>query len=71
MTQALARRPRKRLNPVDVSAFTYQVDQAMEAFQHDVSYAVEMARSAVNIVRKREVWQSRRAARQADATTQR
>jgi hypothetical protein len=69
MTQALTRRSRKRLNPVDVSAFTYQVDQAMEAFQRDVSYAVEMARSAVNIARKREVWQTRRAARQTEASS--
>lgn len=69
MTQAIVRRPRKRLNPVDVSAFNYQVDQAMEAFQHDVSYAVEMARSAVNIVRKREVWQTRRSARQEQASS--
>lgn len=60
MTQALARRSRKRLNPVDVSAFTHQIEAAMEAFSNDVSYAVEMARSAVNIARKREIWQARR-----------
>jgi hypothetical protein len=65
MTQALTRRPRQRLNPVDVSAFTHQIEQAMDAFSNDVSYAVEMARSAVNIVRKREVWQARRDAREA------
>lgn len=63
MTQAI-RRPRKRLNPVDVSAFDHTITQAMEAFRNDVSYAVEMARSAVNIVRKREVWQERREARE-------
>jgi hypothetical protein len=66
-TQAISRRPRKRLNPVDVSAFDLQIDAALEAFRSDVSYAVDMARSAVNIVRKREVWQARRDAR-ADLT---
>lgn len=70
MTQVILRRPRKRLNPVDVSAFTHQIDQAMEAFSNDVSYAVEMARSAVNIVRKREVWQARRDAREREAPYQ-
>lgn len=63
MTQAL-RRSRTRINPVDVSSFRPQIDQAMEAFQADVSYAVQMARAAVTIVRKREVWQARRDARE-------
>lgn len=67
MTQALTRRPRKRLSPVDVSAFDHTITQAMEAFRNDVSYAVEMARSAVNIVKKREVWQARRDARAEEA----
>jgi hypothetical protein len=67
MTQALTRRPRKRLNPIDVSAFDHTITQAMEAFRSDVSYAVEMARSAVNIVKKREVWQARRDARAEEA----
>lgn len=63
MTQAL-RRSRGRVNPVDVAIFRNQIDQAMEAFQADVSYAVQMARAAVTIVRKREVWQARRDARE-------
>lgn len=63
MTQAL-RRPRSRVNPVDTASFRPQIDQAMEAFLADVSYAVQMARAAVSIVRKREVWQARRDARE-------
>lgn len=59
MTQAL-RRPRRGAAPVDVAAFRHQIDQAMQAFQSDVSYAVQMARAAVTIARKREVWQARR-----------
>jgi hypothetical protein len=66
MTHALARRTRSRVNPVDVAAFRPAIDQAMEAFQADVSYAVLMARAAVTIVRKREVWQARRDARTAE-----
>lgn len=62
-TSALLRRTRHRINPVDVAAFRPHIDQAMEAFQSDVSYAVQMARAAVTIVRKREVWQARREAR--------
>ena len=45
---------------VDVSAFRPVIDQAMEAFQADVTYAVHMARAAVTIARKRELWQARR-----------
>lgn len=64
MTQpALLRRTRNRLNPVDVQFFRPQIDQALEAFRNDVSYAVSMAKAAVTIVRKREVWQARRDAR--------
>lgn len=45
---------------VDVTAFRHTVEQAMAAFQADVTYAVHMARAAVTITRKREVWQARR-----------
>lgn len=68
MTQAL-RRPRRGVAPVDTAAFRHQIDQAMEAFQADVSYAVQMARAAVTIVRKREVWQARREARERDGAS--
>lgn len=64
MTQAMIRRPRTRSTPVDVARFRPIVDQALEAFQEDVSYAVHMARAAVAITRKREVWQARREARE-------
>ena len=64
MTQAL-RRARIRVTPVDTAAFRPQIEQAMKAFQQDVSYAVLMARAAVTIARKREIWQARREARQA------
>jgi hypothetical protein len=63
MTAPALRRLRNRTNPVDVAAFRHQIEQAMEAFQTDVSYAVHMARAAVTITRKREVWQARREAR--------
>lgn len=63
MTQALPRRSRSRISPVDTAAFGHQIEQAMKAFQADVSYAVLMARAAVTITRKREVWQARRDAR--------
>lgn len=59
----LRRRPRRGLAPTDIGRFTTTIDQALEAFQSDVSYAVQMARAAVTIVRKREVWQARRDAR--------
>jgi hypothetical protein len=64
-TDAYIRRPRTRVSPVDVSHFRPVVDQAMTAFQSDVSYAVHMARAAMTIVRKREVWQARRDAQEA------
>lgn len=63
MTPITLRRVRSRINPVDVNHFKPVVDQAMEAFTEDVSYAVHMARAAVTIVRKREVWQARREAK--------
>lgn len=68
MTQAM-RRTRKSLTPVDTGKFRAQIEQAMKAFEADVSYAVLMARAAVTIVKKREVWQARRDARitQAEA----
>lgn len=61
----LLRRARKNMNPVDVASFRPHIEQAMTAFQEDVSYAVLMARAAVTIARKREVWQARREAAQA------
>lgn len=64
MTTQAIRLRRVRVNPVDVNHFRPMVDQAMEAFQADVSYAVHMARAAVTIVRKREVWQARREAKE-------
>jgi hypothetical protein len=60
MSQATLRRTRSRINPVDVAAFRPHIEAAMQAFQADVSYAVLMARAAVTIVKKREVWQARR-----------
>lgn len=45
---------------IDVQRFRPIVDQAMEAFQADVTYAVHIARAAVTIARKREIWQARR-----------
>lgn len=68
MTQAtVVRRTRKSLTPVDTGKFRAQIEQAMKAFEADVSYAVLMARAAVTIVRKREVWQARREARSAQS----
>lgn len=58
------RRARIRVSPVDVTHFLPVVDQALIAFQDDVSYAVHMARAAMTIVRKREVWQARRDAQE-------
>lgn len=66
MTQAsvnLRRKPGRAVISADVSDFAPMVDKAMEAFCQDVSYAVLMARAAVTIIRKREVWQARRDAR--------
>lgn len=59
----LKRGHRRSQAVVDVTAFRPVVEQALDAFQADVSYAVHMARAAVTIVRKREVWQARRDAR--------
>lgn len=63
LTPTYRRRPRRGVVPIDITAFHHAVDAAMEAFQADVSYAVQMARAAVTITRKREVWQARRDAR--------
>jgi hypothetical protein len=60
---AYKRGHRRGYTAVDVAAFRHQIDQAMQAFESDVSYAVLMARAAVTIVKKREVWQARRDAR--------
>ncbi len=66
MTQALPRRTRRdRVVPVDTARFRPQIEQAMAAFSQDVDYAVKMARAAVTIVKKRQVWQARREARLA------
>jgi hypothetical protein len=58
----LTRRTRRHTNPVDVATFRPQIEEAMNAFRADVSYAVEMARAAVTITRKREVWKTRQQA---------
>ncbi len=68
MTSPATTRTRRRYT-VDVARFRPQIDQAMAAFQEDVSYAVQMARAAVTINRKREVWQARREAREQNATS--
>lgn len=66
MTVSAYKRGHRRGYPaVDVAVFRPHIDAAMEAFQADVSYAVLMARAAVTIVRKREVWHARREARAA------
>ncbi len=65
MTVEIYKRGHRRgYTAVDVTAFQGPIEQAMQAFQDDVSYAVQMARAAVTITRKREVWQARREARQ-------
>ncbi len=64
-TVTITRRRGKYTHPVDLHAFGPHIEQAMNAFQQDVTYAVEMARAAITIARKREIWQARRDARQA------
>lgn len=59
---ATLRRGSRRARPVDVSTFAIDVETALAAFRTDVSYAVLMARSAVTIGRKRDLWQARKAA---------
>lgn len=54
------RRNPRRTRPVEVASFTGDVDEALHAFATDVSYAVQMARCAVTIGRKRDVWAARR-----------
>lgn len=63
-TAGHTRRAPRRTRPVDVASFADDVNAALTAFTHDVSYAVLMARSAVTIGRKRDVWQSRKDQRQ-------
>jgi hypothetical protein len=55
-----AARQQRRSRPVDVSTFAGDVDAALTAFSADVSYAVSMARSAVTIGRKRQMWHDRK-----------
>lgn len=57
---AVCKRGLRRSNAVDVAPFRPQIEQAMNAFAADVSYAVQMARAAVTIVNKREIRQARR-----------
>lgn len=59
------RRPRRATEVTDTRRFHIDIEKAMEAFQADVTYAVLMARAAVTITRKREVWQARREAKAA------
>jgi hypothetical protein len=62
MTVATAykRGHRRGHTAVDVTVFRPIIEQALDAFQADVTYAVHMARAAVTIARKREIWQARR-----------
>lgn len=66
MTQA-TRRARRGAAPVAVEQFRDNIDKALAAFSEDVTYSVLMARAAVTIARKREVWQIRRETREAFA----
>lgn len=50
---SVGRRARTRLNPVDVAQFRPHIEQAMKAFEADVTYAVQIARAAVTIRTKR------------------
>jgi hypothetical protein len=72
VTVAIAAAPddprRRRTGPVDTSFFFDEVEAALDAFRNDVTYAVLMARAAVTITRKREVWQARRDLRERRAT---
>lgn len=54
------RRTNRRSRPVDAASFSTRVDTALTAFATDVNYAVQMARAAVTIGRKRELWLQRR-----------
>ncbi len=51
--------PRQRV-PIDTARFATDVETAYLAFGTDASYAAAMARNAVTIQRKRNVWQARR-----------
>lgn len=61
------RRPRRAPEPIDVTPFREHIAEALAAFATDVSYAVAMARAAVIIVKKRQVWQARKELRAAEA----
>lgn len=52
--------------PADLRRFAAHVEAAVVAFREDVSYAVSMARAAVVIDRKRQVWQARKELREAE-----
>lgn len=68
MTELAARRAPRRNQTIDVTAFADDVADALAAFRTDVSYAVQMARAAVTINRKRAFWKARRDLREAEAT---
>ncbi len=68
---ASPRRASRRGQPVDLILFADQVDAALLAFATDVSFAVEMARAAVTIDRKRRTWQARKDLRAAETAAQR
>lgn len=65
LAATMTRTRRRRTPPVDAAAFRPQIEAAMQAFLTDVSYSVSMAKAATTIVRKRAVWQARRAEREA------
>lgn len=67
MTELATRRSRRTLQPADPAMFTAHVEAALAAFAADVSYAVNMARAATVIGRKRAVWQARKELRAAEA----
>ncbi len=54
-----ARRAKSRTD-TDVTHLASDVTRALKAFGLDVSYAVQMARAATIIERKRTVWSERR-----------
>lgn len=60
------RRSSRRNQPVNIEAFTDDVKAALTAFGEDVSYAVQIARGAVTIARKRAIWDARRELRAAE-----
>jgi hypothetical protein len=60
-------RTHRRHQPVDLATFRTEIDAALAAFTEDVSYACSMARSAVMIGRKRDMWQTRKDQRTVDS----